>query len=353
MHSVADAAKEGIARKAHPWDISSEDFFNQTEDLRTSAAKLFHCTASDVAILPSASYGAAIAARNLPVVRGQKILVLQDQFPSNFYSWLRLAKETGAELVTAPWPEDGDWTASVLRVLNQEVAIAALPQTHWTSGGLLDLERIGEACRSNGTTLALDLTQSLGAYPFEVKKVLPDFAFAATYKWLMGPYSLGLMYVAPKWHDGRPLEENWIQRDNARNFSDLIHYTDHYEPGARRFDVGERSNFALLPAAILAIEQLLAWRIGEISQTIGALNRRLLETVSALRMSAPPEHLRAPHYLCLRSEGPLVTGLVENLTKERIYVSVRGSSIRVTPHLYNSQSDIHHLATAIERNYTP
>ena len=106
-----------------------------------------------------------------------------------------------------------------------------MPSAHWTSGGLLDLERIGEACRSNGTTLALDLTQSLGAYPFEVKKVLPDFAFAATYKWLMGPYSLGLMYVAPKWHDGRPLEENWIQRDNARNFSDLIHYTDHYEPG--------------------------------------------------------------------------------------------------------------------------
>ena len=123
----------------------------------------------------------------------------------------------------------------------------------WTSGGRLDLVRIGEACRKLGAALVLDLTQSLGALPFSVgglknnlqNGVQPDFAVAASYKWLLGPYSVGLLYVAPKWQSGMPLEENWIQRANARDFSSLILYTEDYDAGARRFDMGERANFAL------------------------------------------------------------------------------------------------------------
>ena len=111
-----------------------------------------------------------------------------------------------------------------------------------------------------GAALALDLTQSLGALPFSVRDAAADSFVAANYKWLMGPYSTGLLYVAPKWHGGRPLEENWIQRANARDFTSLILYTPDYEEGARRFDMGERSNFALLPAATRAMKQLLNGR---------------------------------------------------------------------------------------------
>ena len=114
----------------------------------------------------------------------------------------------------------------MLGALTSEVAIAALPNVHWTSGGRLDLVRIGQACRNLGAALVLDLTQSLGALPFDVNDVQPDFAVAASYKWLLGPYSTGLMYVAPRWHNGSPLEEGWIQRANSRDFSSLILYCD-------------------------------------------------------------------------------------------------------------------------------
>ena len=178
--------------------------------------------------------------------------MLDEQFPSNYYPWERRVEETGASLKVVAWPENQDWTAAVLNSLTAEVAIAALPNVHWTSGGRLDLVRIGEACRKQGTALALDLTQSLGALPFSAKEVQPDFAVAASYKWLLGPYSVGLLYVAPKWHSGIPLEENWIPRANSEDFSSLILYTKEYAAGARRFDMGERSNFALLPAAVRA-----------------------------------------------------------------------------------------------------
>jgi selenocysteine lyase/cysteine desulfurase len=334
-----------------PTNFLPDKFFTGSDEFRTTAAQLLDCSADDIAIVPSASYGIATAARNLPVKKGQSILVLAEQFPSNYYPWQRLADETGAALKVVAWPkdEDNDWTATVLNSLTAEVAIAALPHVQWTSGGRLDLVRIGDVCRKIGAALALDLTQSLGALPFRVRDVQPDFAVAASYKWLLGPYSVGLLYVAPKWQGGIPLEENWIQRANARDFSSLILYTENYDAGARRFDMGERSNFALLPGAVHAMKQLLQWEVAQISETAGALNRQLASAAANLGFFAPAEPWRAPHYLALRRKAGIPKELPELLAREKVFVSVRESSIRVTPHVYNTVEDCERLIACLRR----
>src|SRR5271166_1079530 len=357
MKPALEAGTTGLARKAHPWEITPDKFFTGSDEFRVTAAQFIDCSADCIAIVPSASYGIATAARNLPVKKGQSILVLAEQFPSNYYPWQRRAEETGASLKVVAWPEDNDWTAAVLSSLTADVAIAALPHVQWTSGGSLDLIRIGEACRKLGAALVLDLTQSLGALSFSVGSlkddlqngVQPDFAVAANYKWLLGPYSIGLLYVAPKWQGGMPLEENWIQRANARDFSSLILYTENYDDGARRFDMGERSNFALLPAAVRAMKQLLEWDVAQISETAGALNRQLANAAADLGFSAPAEPLRAPHYLALRRKTAIPKELPEMLAREKVFVSVRGSSIRVTPNVYNTAEDGERLIACLRR----
>jgi len=349
MKPVVEAGNKGLARKQHPWEITPDQFFSGAEEFRVTAARLIGAPADCIAIVPSASYGVATAAHNLPLGKGRSVLMLDEQFPSNYYPWKNLADEHGGTMKIVPWPEDGDWTSAVLQSLTEDVAIAALPNVQWTSGGKLDLVRIGEVCRKLGTALALDLTQSLGALPFSVREVQPDFAVAANYKWLMGPYTTGFLYVAPKWHDGRPLEENWIQRANARDFSSLILYTEDYDEGARRFDMGERSNFALLPAAKRAMEQLMEWGVSEISETVGALNRRLAESAAELGFLSPPQHLRAPHYLALRRKDGIPATLPELLARQKVFVSLRGSSVRVTPHVYNSAADTGKLISCLQQ----
>jgi selenocysteine lyase/cysteine desulfurase len=349
MKPALEAGITGLTRKAHPWELTSDKFFTGSEDFRATAAQLIGSSADDIAIVPSASYGIATAAKNLPVKKNQSILVLAEQFPSNYYAWERLAEKTGAALKIVSWPEDDDWTAAVLHDLTADVAIAVLPHVQWTSGGQLDLVRIGAACRNLGSTLALDLTQSLGALPFNVGDIQPDFAVAACYKWLLGPYSVGLLYVAPQLHNGIPLEENWIQRANARDFSSLILYTENYDHGARRFDMGERSNFALLPAADRAIKQLLEWRVDQISETAGAMSSRIAQAAAELGFHAPREPLRAPHYLALRRKLPIPKELPEMLAREKVFVSVRGSSIRVTPNVYNTIEDCDRLIACLRR----
>jgi selenocysteine lyase/cysteine desulfurase len=182
-----------------------------------------------------------------------------------------------------------------------------------------------------------------------VNEVQPDFAVAASYKWLLGPYSFGLLYVAPQWHDGIPLEEGWIQRSNSRDFSSLILYSDDYDSGARRFDMGERSNFALLPAAVQSMKQLLEWGIAQVSETSGSMNRWLAQAASEIGFTAPAEPMRAPHYLCLRRNAAVPKELAAELAREKVFVSIRGSSIRVTPHLYNTMQDCERLIQCLRR----
>ena len=108
MKPVVEAGIAGLTRKAHPWELTPDKFFTGSDEFRATAAQLLDCSADCIAIVPSASYGIATAARNLPVTKGQSILVLAEQFPSNYYSWQRLAEDTGASLKVVPWPDDND-----------------------------------------------------------------------------------------------------------------------------------------------------------------------------------------------------------------------------------------------------
>jgi selenocysteine lyase/cysteine desulfurase len=218
-----------------------------------------------------------------------------------------------------------------------------VPHCHWTDGSRIDLEALGERARAVGAALVIDATQSLGAAPLDVRQVQPDFLVAATYKWLLGPYSMGFLYAAPQRREGRPLEFNWITREGSEDFAGLVTYRDTFQPGARRYDVGERCNFALVPVALASLRQILAWRVEAIAETLAELTGAVERGAERLGLRAVPAARRAAHLIGLRSERPLPGDLPARLAAAQIYVSVRGTSIRVSPHLYNSQADVERL----------
>jgi selenocysteine lyase/cysteine desulfurase len=341
--AVEEAGLEAVKRKSSPWDIATEDFFEDSERARSLFARLIGAQADDVALIPSVSYGIATAARNILVGAGEKIVVLAEQFPSNYYMWKVLAEQRGAALRTLAVPADGNWTAALREALTEDVALVAIPQVHWTDGSCIDLEAVGQRCRQIASALVLDLTQSLGAMPFDVSGVEPDFIVSAAYKWLLGPYSCGFLYAHPRHHDGTPLEEGWIARSNSRDFAALVNYSDRYHAGARRFDMGERSNFVLLPMAIRALEQVLGWGVENIAATLGRLNTYLAERAVDAGFEVIASGYKAPHLTGLKVATQDPRALLEALRHAGVYVSLRGASVRVSPYLYNGNSDIDRL----------
>ncbi len=349
LKTVAAAGQAGLARKSRPWEIQSVDFESEVEVARQRFAALIGATADDVAVVPAASYGMANAARNVEIAAGDNIVVLADQFPSNVAPWRTRAAETGAELRTVARPADDDWTPAVLAAIDDATAVVALPNCHWTDGTLVDLESASAGARRVGAALCLDLTQSIGAMPFDVGAVRPDFMVAAGYKWMMGPYSLGFMYAAPARQDGIGFEHNWTMRSNDPDFARMRSDAASGKIAARRYDMGKAANFACMPMAIAALDQLIAWGPAETQATLRLLTDEIAAEAEARGLLVAARERRAGHYIGLRFTGGMPEGIIARLAERRVFVSQRGDSLRVTPHLYNDSRDVARLFAALDR----
>lgn len=346
---VSEAIAAGAKLKASPWSYKAPDFFSCCEHYRDRAAAIMGAHPDSVAIIPSASYGLATAAKNIAVARGQKIVLLADQFPSNLYVWREKAADVGADIVTVARDENAAWTEAVLDAIGGDTAIVAVPHCHWADGRLVDLVAVGAKCREFGAALVLDLTQSLGALPIDLQVVQPDFAVAACYKWLMGPYSIAMLYAAPRYHQGKPIEYSWINRAGSEDFSRLVDYRDDYQPGARRFDMGEKSNPPLLMGASAAIDMLTRWGVANIAETLAAKTLGIADAARAIGLSAPQTDIRATHFLALGFPGDVPAGLTDRLAAENIFVSQRNRSLRITPHVYNNDEDAEKLISVLAK----
>ena len=347
LHSVRDAGERGLQRRAQPWTIASQDWFDDAERLRRFFASLIGAGADGVALVPATSYGLGIAARNLAATASHQVLVLADEFPSNFYTWQRFARRTGAELVVVERERGQPWTDAVLPAIGERTRIVAVPNVHWTNGAVLDLDAVATRARDAGAALCIDASQSLGVMPLDVERLRPDFVVAVGYKWMLGPFTVGYMYVAEQHRDGEPLEEAWINRVGSDDFAAVADYSDGYLPGARRFDVGQRGNFGLLPMAIAAVEQLLDWGVVNVASALREVTDEIDARVAALGLTRDAPEQRGPHMLGVDLPRDAARRVAVLLRERGVVASVRGTALRIAPHLHVVASDIDRLVEGL------
>lgn len=359
---VEEAGRAGLRRLRDPTRVAPDDFFESSDELRRLFARLVGIEEwSRVAIVPSVSYGVAVAAGNLRVESGQNLVLAEGQFPSNVYAWRRLARERELEVRTVgPGPDDGEgaagrgerWNRRLLRAIDDATAAAALPHVHWTDGTLFDLEAVGHRCREAGAALVIDGTQSVGALPFDVGRIRPDALVCAGYKWLLGPYTIGAAYLGPRFDDAVPLEETWLGREGSEDFGRLVDYEEDYQPGAIRHDMGERSNPITVPMQNAGLRLLLDWGVPRIQEYCRRLTEPLAREAEALGLEVEESPWRASHLFGLRlPEEARPAALAEELKDEGVVVSVRGDALRVSPHLYNDERDVEALLGVLRRRY--
>lgn len=349
LKAAALAGGGGMTTRVHPWTMDSKVSHDQAERIRALFAGLIGAGADDIAIQPSASYGLATASRNLGVARGQTIVVLEDQFPSNVFVWMEKARETGARLITVPRPDDADWTSAVLDRLDGDTAVAALPPCHWIDGAVIDLEAVGARCRALGAALVVDATQWVGAAPFDVARVRPDFLVAAAYKWLFCPHGMSFLYAAPAHQRGIPLEHHdYNHPATGASLEGALFYDPEFSHGARRFDVGQTYNPILLPIAQAALEQVAAWTPHAVRDTLAPTMDAILTAARGMGYGAPPSGRGAAHITALAKAGPPPPGMMADLAARGVHASLRSGRLRLAPHVYVSKEDVDRLLDALK-----
>lgn len=348
LRSVRAAGDDALQRRAEPWNITTQDWFTDVERLRSLYGALIGAEADAIALIPATSYGFAVAAHNIALRSGQRVLVLAEEYPSGVYTWQAATRATDAEVLTVHRRSGQNWTEAVMEALDERVAVVSVPHVHWTDGSLLDLVTIGARAREVGACLVIDGSQSIGALPLDVGAIRPDYVISVGYKWLLGPFGLGYLYIAEEYRSGQPIEHNWILREGAEDFTRLVDYRDDYQPGARRFDVGERTNFELVPMAVAALEQLHAWGVYPVHATLSAITGQIAARVSQLGLDPLPPGQRSGHMLGVSLPERGRAEVLPALTAAGCYASIRGQSLRLAPHLHVTGEDIDRLLHALE-----
>ncbi|GAA4276659.1 aminotransferase class V-fold PLP-dependent enzyme [Aquimarina mytili] len=352
LKSVSEVGLKSVVRKAQPDKILAHDFFNQQEILKQRFAQLINAPDyKNTAIIPSVSYGIANAANNVRIKKGDEILLVDEQFPSNVYVWREVAKKNEATIKVISPPKafknrSKIWNQSILDAITKKTAVIAMCNVHWADGTLFNLKAIREKTRSVYAMLVIDGTQSIGALPFSIQEIEPDALICGGYKWMLGPYSIGMAYYSDAFNEGTPIEHSWMNRYNSEDFAGLTQYEDRYQDKAARYSVGESSNFVLTPMFIRAIEQLIEWTPDAIQQYCKNISSDAVQKLRELGCFIEEDMYRAHHLIGVYFQDQMdIEAIKTRLKHQNIIVSLRGNAMRISPNVYNKKEDLDRLVT--------
>jgi selenocysteine lyase/cysteine desulfurase len=349
--AAQEAGRAGVARKGRPWLVDQAFATGQYERARNAAARLINAAADDVALISSVAYGVATAAKLLKIAHGTRVLVLADDHSSPVLEWMSRAEAQGFTVEVVQRQGNGGWTEAVVQSIARPgaapVALASMSSVHWSDGGAVDMDRISSELRTRGAAFLIDATQSVGVLPLDARALDPDFVVFPTYKWLVGPYGRAFLYVAKRHQGGIPLEQTSYGRQSVRAEQDTYFADTHYVSGARRFDMGERDHFISLEMASIGMELMAGWGTQSVSARLAAITARIAEGLADTDIVVPQARGRAPHILSLSFPAARANALVERLAAQQIYVAPRLGRVRISPHVYNDETDADRFVAAL------
>lgn len=352
--SVEEAGITAVKDKTHAYKILSSDFFDPVTELRKRFAKLIECSDYQrVVTSPSVSYGLANVANNVQLQKGDEIIIIEEQFPSNVYTWRKLADRFDAKIITIKQPEDKNnckelWNNAILDAINEKTALVALGNIHWANGIIFDLKKIRQKTTDYGALLIVDGSQSIGVMPFSIEDIQPDALVCAGYKWLFGPYGCAYAYYGPYFDEGNPIEENWSNRLFSENLAGLTSYQDSYKPLATRYAAGESASFIYLKMQLAALNEVIKFKQQDIQDYCQKISESAVEDFRKMGFSVFKSQDRAQHLFGVEIPSHVdIKQLQMELKENNIYVSFRGKYMRISCYLYNTEQDFKKLIECV------
>lgn len=355
LKKVENAGKKGITHKRKPHKISPDSFFKDTEIIRSIFSQLTNCHQPErMVLIPSVSYGIANITNNIRLNKGENIVVAGDQFPSNIYPWMRLCDQAGAKLKIIAAPDSLEdrgkkWNETICSAIDSKTKVVAISHVHWADGTLFDLVKMRKVSEDAGALLIIDGTQSVGALPFDINEIRPDALICAAYKWLLGPYSIGIAYYGAAFDSGIPIEENWINRRNSEDFTKLVSYNKEYRQGALRYEVGEHSNFILTPMFLESLKQIMKWGPESIQKYCKELISEPVKELENLGLFIEKDNHRSAHLFGVKIPKEKIDPIKRAFKKNKVSASFRGDFVRVSPNVYNDVLDMRRLVNSFKQ----
>ncbi len=288
------------------------------------------------------------------LLRGRKVLVAADCFPSNHFLLSRLQERFGFELKTVHPRQGAHWVADedMIAEWDGDVALALITWVSSTTSHKVDLEALVSHGRTLGSLIGVDITQASGLLPFSVLDPEIDFAGSTSLKWMCGAPGAGMLYVRPDLiGDCRPELRGWFSQDNPFNWD--IGAFD-YAPDIRRFDNGTP---AILPAA--ATVPALKWHAATDRVSLLHHNRLLcdiliegLDDLGVGLLSPRDQAERGGSLMLDLATAEAASRTLSDLNRAGYSADTRGASLRLSPGVQTTEDATRALLEVLAGSHT-
>jgi selenocysteine lyase/cysteine desulfurase len=302
--------------------------------LRQAAARLINAAPEEIAIVKNTSEGIATVALGIDWKAGDRVVAFKEEFPSNYYPWLRLEKR-GVQIT---WLSIYDPIEEIAAAI-PGARLLAVSFVNYLSGYRVDLEEIGKICHEHGCFYFVDAIQGMGVFPIDVEAAHIDALAADGHKWMLGPEGNGVLYVRRQWQDAiEPVEFGWT---NPANYADYSSRDMTLRADAGRYECGTLNTVGCYGHRA-ALEFLLEVGIPNVGAAVMARAAQLDEGLRALGYELMLERTRATGsgIISFRHATKDCKMMVSDMRRHKITAAPRQGWVRVSPHFYISSEDI-------------
>jgi len=342
---VADAVRKyaddfsNFGTTSIEWDDGGKPLF----------AKLIGAKPQEIAFIESTSVGLNIAANVLRYPPGSKIVTTDLEYPSVVYPWLR--KSLGVKVHYVTNVNGKILLDDMENAVDDKTVAVAVSHVEYVNGFRHDLRALSEIAHEHGAYLIVDAIQSAGAMQIDVKKDDVDFLASACYKWLLSPPGAGYLYVKEDLIEKlEPPFVGWasVKKEVFETLEFWDIWSLKLSETASRFEIGSPS-FISLVGATEALKMLLNFGIENVEKRILRLTDHLITAVKdlGLKLQTPEELQHRSGIVNFKIDKP--QEMAEKLKNKGIVISARAHGIRVSPHFYNTEEEIHKLIEEIKR----
>jgi len=331
---AADAMKQLSDDALLNGSLHYDQWLAAYEGLRVAAARLVNADRSEIALVKNTSEGIATVAMGLDWKSGDRMVVFREEFPANYYPWLRL-QEKGVVITELSVTDPLDRIDEAAR----GARLLSISFVNFLSGYRAPIEAIGEICLRNHCIYFVDAIQGLGAFPIDVRRCHIDALAADGHKWLTGPEGCGILYISQALQDQvEPVEFGWT---NVAGYADYASRNMALRPDAGRYECGTLNTIGCFGLRA-AIELLLEADPGIIAPVVQNLGDRIANGVVSKGYELATERTQShgAGIVSFRKAGVDPQPVVRRLREAGICVAPRAGWIRTSPHFYISPDDI-------------
>ncbi len=322
------------------------DWCDTYEKVRGSAARLVNAKAHEIAFMQNTSAALSAVANGIDWREGDNIITTNVDFPANIYPWMRLAEERGIEVKMAQEREGRIDAEEIISLVDERTRAVSLSWVQFSSGFRTDIAMIGKFCRERDVIFMIDAIQGLGGLQLDVVRDCVDAFAADAHKYLLGPEGVALLYVSDRMIDRiKPTVVGWM---SVKDYDNHLNYDLSYREGALRFECGTL-NTAGVYGLGAAIDLFLEVGVEKIEEHILRVSDYLAEKLTAKGYdvfgSRKTGETSAIVTCTHREYTP--KQLYKLLHAKNIMTAPRVGRLRISPHFYNTRTEIDTLIAAL------